>query len=73
MLIDNGSTHKFIQLALAERLNINILPTNGFRVYIGNGDSLVCQHKCVGVLLDLQGITFTIDIFVLPIQGPEII
>ncbi|KAH9791984.1 hypothetical protein KPL71_003946 [Citrus sinensis] len=44
-----------------------------FRVYIGNGDFLVCKYFCPQVALTLQGTIFTLDIFVLPIKGPDVV
>lgn len=72
VLIDNGSTQNFIKPALVERLCLTITPTSGFRVYIRNGNSLVCEHKCVATV-DLQGSSFSIDFYVLHIQGPDMI
>lgn len=72
VLIDNGSTHNFIKPALVEKLCLQITPTSSFGVYIGNGDSLVCQHKCAATV-DLQGTSFSLEFYVLPIQGPDMI
>ena len=46
VLIDNGSTHNFIKPVVAERVDLAIQPTSPFRVYIGNGDFLVCHYSC---------------------------
>lgn len=73
VLIDNGSTHNFIPPKLVDRLNLVVSPIPKFRVYIGNGDSLVCQHKCSAVNVELQGTIFSLDFFVLQIQGPDMI
>lgn len=42
-------------------------------MYISNGDSIICQHKCTTVPFTLQGTRFTLDLFVLSIKGPYII
>ncbi|XP_024955869.1 uncharacterized protein LOC112498643 [Citrus sinensis] len=73
VLIDSGSTHNFIKPALAERLGLSIQPTVKFRVYIGNGDFLMCKYFCPHVALTMQGTVFTVDLFVLPIEGPDIV
>lgn len=73
VLIDSGSTHNFIKPALAEQLGLPIQPTTHFRVYIGNGDFLVCQLYCPQVNLTMQGYAFTLDLFVLPIEGPDVV
>ncbi|KAH9738515.1 hypothetical protein KPL71_018818 [Citrus sinensis] len=73
VLIDSGSTHNFIKPALAERLGLAIHPTTNFRVYIGNGDFLVCKQFCPQVNLTMQGTTFMVDLFILPIEGTDVV
>lgn len=73
VLIDSGSTHNFIKRALAERLGLPIQPTTNFCVYIGNGNFLVCKYFCPQVALTMQGTIFTVDFFVLPIKGPDVV
>ena len=71
VLIDSGSTHNFIKSKLAEQLGLSIQSTSTFRVYIGNGDFLVCRFHCPEVPIIIQGHEFRLDFFVLPIEGPE--
>lgn len=73
VLIENGSTHNFTKPKLVEKLKLSIVPTSGFRVYIGNDNSLVCQHKCLAVFVNLQGTIFNLDVFVLPTEGADMI
>lgn len=71
ILIDSGSTHNLIQPKLAKKLRINVLPIKAFKVYIGNGDYLVCSHKCPQVPVSMQETKFLVDMYVLTIQGPN--
>ena len=73
ILIDSGSTHNFIQPAMAEKLNLSIRPTTPFHVYIGNGDTLLSQFICPNVKLCIQGTCFILDLYVLPIKGPDVV
>ncbi|XP_015387832.1 uncharacterized protein LOC107177859 [Citrus sinensis] len=73
VLIDSGSTHNFIKPALAERLGLAIQPTTNFRVYIGNGDFLVCKQVCPQANLTMQGSAFIVDLFILPIEGIDVV
>lgn len=73
VLIDGGSTHNFIKPLLAEKLGLHVKPTQPFRVYIGNGDYLICSLYCPQIPLCLQGTTFTIDVFLLAIEGPDLV
>ena len=45
-LIDSGSTHNFIQSHTANKLCLTIEKSKAFKVFIGNGDYLLCEHKC---------------------------
>lgn len=53
VLINSDNTHNFIKPALAECLGLAIQPTTLFRVYIGNGDFLLCQCSCPQVALTM--------------------
>ena len=73
VLIDSGSTHNFIKPTIVEQLQLPVSGTPRFRVFIGNGDFLLCTQRCSSVPIDLQGYKFTIDLFVLPIEGPDVV
>nr|GMD63279.1 Transposon Ty3-G Gag-Pol polyprotein [Ipomoea batatas] len=73
VLIDGGSTHNFIQPSIAERLNLATKQVTPFRVYIGNGDSLACTYCCQNATLVMQGNEFEVDLYILPIQGPDVV
>ena len=72
-LIDTGSNNNFIQEALVDRLGLKYERATRFQVYMGNGQYLVCDKKCVGVELVLQGTSFEVDLFVLPIWGLDVV
>nr|GMD72711.1 Transposon Ty3-G Gag-Pol polyprotein [Ipomoea batatas] len=73
ILVDGGSTHNFIQPSVAEKLHLPTTTIEKFNVYIGNGDSLHCRVRCPQVPIQMQGTIFPIDLFVLPIQGPDVV
>nr|GLL29698.1 uncharacterized protein LOC109154292 [Ipomoea trifida] len=73
ILVDGGSTHNFIQPSVAEKLHLPTTIIEKFNVYIGNGDSLHCRVRCPQVPIQMQGTIFPIDLFVLPIQGPDVV
>lgn len=72
-LIDTGSNNNFIQEALVEQLGLCWVETRRFRVYMGNGQHLVCHKKCLAVELEMQGNSFSVDLYVLPIWGLDIV
>ncbi|VFQ72886.1 unnamed protein product [Cuscuta campestris] len=73
VLIDSGSTHNFIQPSIVEKLRLSVREVAPFRVYVGNDASLVCTHQCCNIDILLQGFCFTVDVFVLPIHGPNMV
>ncbi|CAA0830822.1 Unknown protein [Striga hermonthica] len=73
VLIDSGSTHNFIRPDVAERLRLPVEPIAPFKVYVGSGDSLVCRNRSLELALEMQGTSFEVALYVLPIQGPEIV
>ncbi|GAU38891.1 hypothetical protein TSUD_67540 [Trifolium subterraneum] len=73
VLIDGGSTHNFIQTRVAKFLNLNASPVNTLKVMVSNGHLLECHHLCNDVALTLQSHPFTVDFYVLPLSGADII
>ncbi|VFQ61088.1 unnamed protein product [Cuscuta campestris] len=73
VLIDGGSTHNFIHPVVVEKLQLPVHDVPAFRVYVGNGASLLCNTQCRDLLLLLQGTTFPVDVYVLSIHGPDIV
>lgn len=71
VLIDSGNTHNFIKPQWVERLGLKIQSIPAFRVYIGNGNFLICRFQCLQVPLVIQGHTFKLDFYILPIEGPD--
>ena len=73
VLVDGGSSHNFIRPDVVEKLKIEVATVPVFRVYVGNGQSLPCSQLCRRIPLELQQHIFTVDLYVLPIHGPEVV
>nr|GMD34100.1 Transposon Ty3-G Gag-Pol polyprotein [Ipomoea batatas] len=73
VLIDSGSTHNFINPDIVEKLKLPTKAIKPFKVYIGNGDTLGCQHVCPNVEICMRGNSFTVDLQVLSIVGPDVV
>ncbi|GJZ00631.1 ty3-gypsy retrotransposon protein [Tanacetum coccineum] len=52
ILIDNGSTHNFVQPGVVERMKLPVKNTKLFKVYIGNVETLLCKNLCAQVTLE---------------------
>jgi hypothetical protein len=73
ILIDSGSTHNFLQDRVAKQLGLTTTPAHSFKVLVGNGEELQCTTICPSVSLILGPHSFTIDLFVLPLSGAELV
>ncbi|GKD21689.1 retrotransposon-related protein [Tanacetum coccineum] len=73
VLIDNGSTHNFVRPDVVERMCLPLTATKFFKVYIGSGETLLCESVCAQVPIKLQGFLMDVDLYVLPMQGPDVV
>ena len=73
VLVDGGSNNNFVHPRIVEKLRLPVTPIPPFRVYVGNGESLPCTTQCTAVPLSLQGHTFEVDLYVLPVHGPDVL
>ena len=73
LLVDGGSTHNFIQQHLVTQLGLPFRTTTPLSVMVGNGQQLECCWLCEAVTIDLQTASFTVDLYVLPIVGANVI
>ena len=73
VLIDNGSTHNFISDKVVALLQLPVVPTKPFHVRVANGQPLKCQGRFDNVHILLQGISFTINFYSLPLTGLDLV
>ena len=71
LLVDSGNTHNLISPAIARRVGITPVPGKKIRVVVVNGKTLLSGGVCKGVTIRLGGYSFTIDFYVLEIEGCE--
>ncbi|KAL4583040.1 hypothetical protein LXL04_007604 [Taraxacum kok-saghyz] len=72
-LVDCGSTHNIIQPRTANLLKLTPTKINSFPVMIGNGQNLECNGVLPNVQLELNRTTFHVPLFVVPVEGADII
>ena len=73
VLVDIGSTHDFLHPRVAERLHLPLIKIRPFRVYVGNGESILCSHVSKATELILQGKQFFVDLHILPVHELDVI
>nr|GEU84831.1 retrotransposon-related protein [Tanacetum cinerariifolium] len=77
--VENGdisiinSTHNFVRPDVVEWMRLPLQATKAFKVYIGNGETLLCENVCSRVSLHMHGLVMKIDLYVLPMQGPDVL
>jgi hypothetical protein len=67
MLIDGGSTHNFIDQAIATRFGLPIVRDRKLR------ERVECAGHCQGIRLSIQVITITTDYYVLPVAACQVV
>lgn len=73
ILIDSGSSHNFVQDDIARKLSLSMSPIPEFSVATGSGDVLVCSRMCKDTSIIIQGTTITTDLFVLKLEGANLV
>lgn len=73
ILIDTGSDRDFLHTTIAETLHLPLSPIRPFRVYVGNGEALLCTHMSKQTKVKIQGSVFVIDLHILPVHGPDVV
>ncbi len=52
ILLDNGSTHNFIDPCVVSKLRLPVIKDNHFQVTVANGTKLNCDGVCLGLSLN---------------------
>ena len=73
MLVDSGSTHNFMDQAVARRLKCPTRVITGIKVTVANGDVLKSQEVCESIMWEAQGLTQFTDFMVLPLMGCDLV
>ncbi|XP_047946872.1 uncharacterized protein LOC125193165 [Salvia hispanica] len=73
ILVDTGSSHDFLHPRVAQKLSLPLTAIKPFRVYVGNGESLVCSHASLQTRVVIQSQIFLIDLHILPVHGLDVI
>jgi hypothetical protein len=72
-LVDTGSTHTFIQEAVASRLGIQVDPRPGLSVKVANGDRVTSSGVYPKLRLTIDDEAFDVTCFGLPLVGFDIV
>ena len=73
ILIDSESTHNLISERLTNLLRLLVVPMKTFIVRVSNGEHLKCQGWFEEVQVDLQGTSFSLTLYSLPLIGLDVV
>ncbi|KAF7815120.1 Transposon Ty3-G Gag-Pol polyprotein [Senna tora] len=73
ILVDGGSTDNFIKSCMVQKLKLTTVSTPKFKVFVGSGAFLWCSSKCANVKLTVQQHTIITDLFVVDLQGVDVV
>ncbi|CAA0830134.1 Unknown protein, partial [Striga hermonthica] len=73
VLVDNGSSHNFINATLSHKLKLPTTTIEPFEVRVANGERLRCSEMYRGIPIKFQGVTLKADLFALPLVGPDVV
>ncbi|CAA0806922.1 Unknown protein, partial [Striga hermonthica] len=73
VLVDNGSSHNFINADLSQKLNLPNTKIEPFEVRVANGERLQCTESFRKVPIKFQGVMVKADLYALPLVGPNVV
>lgn len=73
ILVDTDSSYDFLHPCITECLHLSLSAIIPFRIYVGNGESIVCSHMSNDTPLIVQETSFMVDLYILHIHGPNVI
>ncbi|KAK8947224.1 hypothetical protein KSP39_PZI006735 [Platanthera zijinensis] len=73
ILVDSGSTHNFINPAVASKVGQTIDREAAFQVMVADGSKLRCEGVMQRVEIRVQGYVCHTDMYLLPIRGSDMV
>ncbi|CAA0811573.1 Unknown protein, partial [Striga hermonthica] len=73
VLVDNGSSHNFINSTFSNKLNLPVTRVEPFDVRVANGDRLRCSEILKDVPIKVQGVILKADLYALTLVGPDVV
>jgi len=73
VLIDTGSTHNFIDINVAKRLNLFVYPTTNIKLMVADGKKIDGVVKCHKVKLQISDYNLESGFYTVPLGGVDIV
>lgn len=72
ILLDIRSSHNFLNTLFPTAMSLPQQQMWGMKVTVANGEKLDCKGRCDGIQISLHDVLFTIDLFLLAIEGCDV-
>ncbi|KAL4342538.1 hypothetical protein GQ457_08G013440 [Hibiscus cannabinus] len=72
-LLDSGSTHNFISLAMVKRAGLGMSRRKQLKVSVADGNVMGTLGECPGVTWEVQNQRFETDFLVLPLKNCDVV
>ncbi|XP_076890181.1 uncharacterized protein LOC143541176 [Bidens hawaiensis] len=73
ILVDSGSTHNFLKIKVAKKLQCDIQPITPLNVGVADGKRLTSTEACHDFQWNMQGNWFKTDVLLLPLESYDMI
>ena len=73
VLFNTGSTHNFIDVSVAKRLNLFIYPVPNMKVMVAEGKNIKKVGKCHKVKLQIQDYNLELEFYAVPLGGVDVV
>ncbi|CAH9106149.1 unnamed protein product [Cuscuta epithymum] len=73
ILVDSGSTHSFIDLGAAKKINCEVEITNPLQVTVAGGGQIECNSKCPRLEWEMARHCFAASVRIFPLGGYDMV
>lgn len=73
MLVDNGSSHNFINTKILKKVGLAGVVVGPFEVKVANGECLRCKEVVREVKMNVQGVQIVVDLHMLNLVGQDVV
>ncbi|KAK4491757.1 hypothetical protein RD792_002532 [Penstemon davidsonii] len=73
ILVDSGSTHNFLDIEVAKKLECRLTSTPAFVVAVADGNMVHSNFMCNGFSWKMHGVTFVTDVLVMALGGCDLV
>ncbi|KAL5844087.1 hypothetical protein ACOSQ4_010045 [Xanthoceras sorbifolium] len=73
VLVDDGSTHNFVEQSLVKKCGLTVTNDHTFQVMVANKEKMDCVGRCLALSLKIHGYKMQVDFYVLPVAACQLV